>query len=295
VDNPPELPGVTHRYIRTTHGVTIHVADAGPADGPAVMMVHGFPQHWWEWHRMIGPLAEAGYRVLCPDLRGAGWSGAPEDRYLKADMADDLADVLDRLDIASTRLVAHDWGGPAAFVLLLRHPERVTGFLGINTIAPWLDLDLGLVAHLWRFHYQLPMAAPVLGPRVIADPRGRYLRWLGRWVGGGWSWPEPDMRLYLERIRQPARAAAGSRWYRSFLSREALSWLRGEFAEAKVEVPLRWLTGLRDPVITPNLHRHYPEHATDVAFETVPDAGHWIIEERPDLVLDRVQRFLRTT
>ena len=93
MDNPPDLPGVQHRYVDLGRGVRIHVADAGPADGPPVMLVHGFPQNWWEWHELIGPLAEDGYRVLCPDLRGAGWSSAPKDRYLKNDMAEDLAAV----------------------------------------------------------------------------------------------------------------------------------------------------------------------------------------------------------
>ena len=65
VDSIPELEGVEHRLIDLGGGVTIHVADAGPADGPPVMLVHGFPQNWWEWHELIGPLAADGYRVLC--------------------------------------------------------------------------------------------------------------------------------------------------------------------------------------------------------------------------------------
>jgi alpha-beta hydrolase superfamily lysophospholipase len=93
----PALDGVDHKYVDLGDGVTIHVADAGPPEGPQVMLVHGFPENWWEWHELIGPLAADGYRVLCPDLRGAGWSSAPRSRYLKNDMADDLAAVLDRL------------------------------------------------------------------------------------------------------------------------------------------------------------------------------------------------------
>ncbi|MFD2157115.1 alpha/beta fold hydrolase [Rhodococcus jostii] len=92
------------------------------------MLVHGFPQNWWAWQELIGPLAADGYRVLCPDLRGAGWSSAPDDRYYKSDMADDLAVVLDRIGVAPVRVVAHDWGGPVAGNLLLRHPERCPGF-----------------------------------------------------------------------------------------------------------------------------------------------------------------------
>lgn len=170
----PQLEGVEHRFIDVGRGVTIHVADAGPPDGAPVMLVHGFPQNWWEWHELIGPLAADGYRVLCPDLRGAGWSSAPKDRYLKSDMAEDLAAVLDRLGVGRVRLVAHDWGGAAAFIMMLRFPQKVTGFFGVNTIAPWGTFDLAMVRHLWRFWYQIPMALPVIGPHVIGDLKGRY-------------------------------------------------------------------------------------------------------------------------
>src|ERR1700733_13440639 len=108
----PALDGVEHRYVELGDGVTIHIADAGPADGPAVMLVHGFPENWWEWHELIGPLAADGYRVLCPALRGGGGSSAPRSLSTKAEMADALAAVLDKLGVSQVRLAAHDWGGP---------------------------------------------------------------------------------------------------------------------------------------------------------------------------------------
>jgi pimeloyl-ACP methyl ester carboxylesterase len=290
---PPALAGVEHRYLRTPGGVTIHVADAGPADGPPVMLVHGFPQHWWEWRRAIGPLAADGYRVIVPDLRGAGWSDAPRGSYPKAAMAEDLASVIEQLGIGPVKLAAHDWGGPVAFILLLHHPDLVSGFCGFNTIAPWLNLDGPTLRHAWRFYYQYPMLTPRIGPRLLGSRDQRYLRWLMRWVGGGYAWTEADTEIYLSRLRDPARAYAGSQWYRTFQAREALSWLRGEYASARIEVPLRWVTGLKDPVIMPILHRGYAHHAADIAFEEVPGVGHWIVEEAPELVLDRLRTFLR--
>jgi len=104
VDSLPELKGVEHRFFDLGEGVTIHVAEARPADGAPVMLVHGFPENWWEWRELIGPFADDGYRVLCPDLRGADWSSAPQDRYLKSDMADDLAAVIDGLRVGSVTL-----------------------------------------------------------------------------------------------------------------------------------------------------------------------------------------------
>jgi pimeloyl-ACP methyl ester carboxylesterase len=70
-------------------------------------------------------------------MRGAGWSAAPRDRYLKTDTADDLAPVLDRLSASPVRLVPHDWGGPVSVIMMLRHPEKVSGFFGVNTLGPW--------------------------------------------------------------------------------------------------------------------------------------------------------------
>jgi pimeloyl-ACP methyl ester carboxylesterase len=285
----PALDGVEHRYLDLGDGVTIHVAEAGPVDGPAVLLVHGFPENWWEWHRQIGPLAAAGYRVLCPDLRGAGWSSAPPSRYLKSEMADDLAAVLDRLGVDSAKVVAHDWGGPVAFIMMLRNPEKVTGFFGINTSAPWVQRDPAMIRHAWRFWYQIPMALPVIGPRVIGDPRGRYLRTLA----GGFDVPEADIRTYVECMRQPGHAEAGSRWYRTFQTREVARWMRGEYNAARVEVPVRWLHGTKDPVIMPEMFAGFGDRISDFEVELVDDAGHWIVEQRPELVLDRIRTFLR--
>lgn len=296
VDLLPELKGVEHRFVDLGGGVTIHVADAGPADGAPVMLVHGFLENWWKWHELIGPLADDGYRVLCPDLRGAGWSSAPKDRYLKNDMADDLAAVVDRLTVGPVRLVGHDWGGPVAFIMMLRHPKKVTGFFGLNTIAPWGRFDMVTIRQLWRFWYQIPIALPVIGPRIISDPKARYARLVAGWVGAGFSLADDDIALYVDRMRQPGHAVAGSRWYRTFQNREALRWLiRGEFDDSRVDVPVRWLHGMGDPVITPTLLRGYADRIKDFRIETVDSAGHWIVEQRSELVLDRLRAFMRET
>lgn len=293
----PEVEGVEHHYVDLGGGVVIHVADAGPADGPAVMLVHGFPQNWWEWHALIGPLAADGYRVLCPDLRGAGWSSAPRTQYLKSEMADDLAGVMDHLGIATVKMVAHDWGGPVAFIMMLRHPEKVSGFFGANTAAPFVKRDLTSLGKLWRLWYQVPLALPVVGPRIVAKPGSLFLRVLGSWVGGGYQLPDDQQQMYSECMNQPGHAEAGSRWYRSFQTKEMLSWSRGAYDSrktgARVTVPVRWLTGTADPVMTPAGTNGYEDHIDDFEVELVPGVGHWIIDQRPDLVLDRLRVFLR--
>ena len=289
----PALDGVDHKYIDLGDGVTIHVADAGPAEGPPVMLVHGFPENWWEWHELITPLAADGYRVLCPDLRGAGWSSAPRSRYLKNDMADDLAAVLDRLGVGPVKLVAHDWGGPVAFIMMLRHPGKGDRLLrsqhrsALCQTRPVVDAQ--------RLAILVPDSDGASGHRPAAHRRPQRAVISGCWVLGsaaGFRVPDDDVAMYVECMRQPGHAVAGSRWYRTFQSTEMLRWVRGEFDDVRVDVPVRWLSGTADPVLTPDLIDGYAEHISDFEVEFVDGVGHWIVEQRPDLVLDRLRAFL---
>src|SRR5205823_11418725 len=112
LEDLPPVSGVKHRTVNA-NGVDLHVAEAG--DGPPLLLVHGWPQHWWIWRHLIPPLAER-YRVLAPDLRGHGWSDAPPHDYAKTTFAADLLALLDAEGIERTRIIAHDWGAYAAFI-----------------------------------------------------------------------------------------------------------------------------------------------------------------------------------
>jgi pimeloyl-ACP methyl ester carboxylesterase len=204
----PLLDGVDHKYIDLSDGVTIRVADAGPAEGPPVMLVHGFPESWWERHELIGPLAADGYRVLCPDLRGAGWSSAPRSRYLKNDMAHDLAAVLDRLGVGPVKLVTHDWGGPVAFIMMLRHPAQHRR--AVRHAGSGCDPQ--------RLAILVPDPDAATGDRSTADRRsqGPLLQDFG--VMGRRQIPRArrGRRALRQCMRQPGHSVAGSRWYRTF-------------------------------------------------------------------------------
>ncbi len=102
----------------------MHVAIAGPEDAPPIVLVHGWPQNWWAWRHVIPGLAER-FRVIAPDLRGHGWSRAPDGGYEKEQLASDLLAVLDELAIERVAWVGHDWGGWTGVLAALRAPETV--------------------------------------------------------------------------------------------------------------------------------------------------------------------------
>ena len=119
----PELEGVEHSFHDLPTGVRVHLASAGPPDAPPVLALHGWPQHWWSWRLVIEELAGE-FRLLCPDLRGLGWSGQPaDDDFRKQRIADDAIALLDVLGLEQVRLTGHDWGAYAA-ILAAAHRAR---------------------------------------------------------------------------------------------------------------------------------------------------------------------------
>src|SRR3954464_9761059 len=103
----PHVDGMTHHFT-SANGVHVHYAEAG--SGPPLVLLHGWPQHWWAWRKVLLALAGT-HRVVCPDLRGLGWSDAPPGNYAKEAWAADVVALLDALGLERVDLAGHDWGG----------------------------------------------------------------------------------------------------------------------------------------------------------------------------------------
>src|SRR5919204_1753560 len=161
----PELDGVTHREVSAS-GLHFHVAMAGT--GEPIVLLHGWPQHWWAWRRVV-PLLAPHAHLLMPDLRGFGWSAAPRDGYEKQTMADDLLAVLDALGLERVRLVAHDWGAWVGFLACLGAPERFDAFVALSSPPPMGRPTPRQLLEVWRFAYQLALAAPWAGEWLVAN------------------------------------------------------------------------------------------------------------------------------
>src|ERR687891_1579862 len=122
---------VNHRVINT-NGINMHMAEQG--QGPLVILCHGFPELWYSWRHQLPALAEAGYRVLAPDMRGCGRSGIPDDvaAYSMLHLVGDVVGLLDRLDLESVVLVGHDWAAETVWQCAKAHPQRVSGVVALS-------------------------------------------------------------------------------------------------------------------------------------------------------------------
>jgi pimeloyl-ACP methyl ester carboxylesterase len=285
----PAVEGVSHRWVQA-RGLRFHVAEAGSGED-VVLLLHGWPQHWYEWRHLMPALAADGRRkVLAMDLRGFGWSDAPRRGYEKENLADDVLAVLDELGLERVKLVGHDWGGWVGFLLCLRAPERFERYLVLNIPHPWIRLRNAL-PHLGRLFYQQIIIAPGIG--YLAHRRRRFVRLALRAGGADPSfWDERTLAIFADSLAEPARARAAVRMYRTFNLRELRPILRGRYADVRLTVPTRMLFGTDDAAIHTDLLAGWQKHADDMQVELVPGCGHFIADERPDLVAERARGFL---
>jgi pimeloyl-ACP methyl ester carboxylesterase len=285
----PAVAGVTHRHV-DCGGVRLHVAEAGA--GPPLLLLHGWPQHWWCWRRVIGELART-HRVLAPDLRGFGWSEAPGRGYEPEVFAADLLALLDVLELDKVRLIGHDWGGLASFILCLRHPERVHRYLALNIIHPWLRLSARTALRGgWRLWYQAVMAVPGASPAFLQRATPFINRRITASSGDPSCWENGVIETFTDQLHERERAQAASRLYRWSLSPSGVLGLaRGRYRDLRLTTPTLLLFGTEDFAISPETLEGYSEHADDMQVELVPGCGHYIADERSELVLERATEF----
>jgi len=283
----PQLEGVEHRYA-DVDGLRMHYAEAGDPAADALLLVHGWPQNWWAWRHLIGPLSER-FHVVAPDLRGLGWTDAPPGGYEKRNLARDVVGLLDELRIERARWVGHDWGAFAGWHATMEHPERFERFMPLSMPHPWLPEGPPDPRRILRLWYQAVLAAPVLG-RLSVGPIGFPRQILEKSRKAG-SWSDEELDLYEELLRRPGYTEASTQYYRSFLLREMLPLARGEFRDRRQTVPTRLLVG-RSDAIASGMGDEYREYADDMEIEYVDGAAHWLPEEDPDAVLDLALRFL---
>jgi pimeloyl-ACP methyl ester carboxylesterase len=291
--SPTELPaleGVEHRYVEV-RGARMHVAEVG--SGPPIVLLHGWPQHWWTWHEVMALLA-GDFRVLAIDLRGFGWSEATPRGYRKEELAADVAGVLDALGLEQVFLVGHDWGGVVGFIVCLERPELVARYVPMNTGHVWPPTGVGgVLKTLPGLAYQGLLASPGIGHRVGASQK--VLGAISKKISTRSDAVVADVERFSPLFSEPARARAAQQVYRTFLLHDYPSWVRGRFRDQRLTTPTLWINGEEDPVLSRAAVESVAAHADDVRFEYLPDCGHFPAQERPDLVAEQLRGFFAPT
>ena len=283
---------LAHRYA-DLGDVRLHYIEAG--EGPLVLLLHGFPQFWYQWRHQVLALVEAGFRVVAPDMRGYNLSDKPPgvQAYRVELLARDVERLIRTCGEGTATVVGHDWGAIAAWIAAMRHPGRVERLAILNVPHPARSLD-GLLSpmQLLRSSYMFFFQIPRLPEKVIRAGDFALLRSVFR---SDPVQPEAftaeDIERYIEAIAQPGALTASLNYYRALLRYpgETRALLK------RVEAPVLVIWGERDRFLSrrlaepprlwvPNLMR----------VKRLPNASHWVAEDRPLEVNTLLLDFLRS-
>lgn len=232
---------------------------------------------------MIPRLAER-HRAIAPDLRGFGASGAPPGGYNGLVIGADALALLDALDIPRAHLIGHDWGGFGAFAAAIAAPDRVASMVVLNTLPPWIELRPRMALELWHTLYAFMLAA--WGEWIVRNRPGLIARMLrADRVHDGIS--RADAEGYAARLRRPESARATQLLYRSYVRSLKAVLVERRFDALRLRPPARFLFGMRDKAVSYRVLAGVEDHCDDLTVELVPDSGHFIAEEKPELVAER--------
>ncbi|MCX7643863.1 MAG: alpha/beta hydrolase [Rhodobacteraceae bacterium] len=279
--------------------ITLNLHEGG--EGPALILLHGFPQNALCWSRVAPAFAER-FRTLAPDLRGYGRSDAPPDdpahrTYSKRTMAEDILRLMDALGIERAAILGHDRGGRVAYRFALDHPDRLER-LGIIEIVPTADFwaawnaALALKAYHWTF---LAQPAPLPERLIGADPVG-FLDWtLASWTRARTldAFPPAALASYRAQIAEPARLAAMCADYRAGATFDRAADEADRAAGRRIRAPLRFLWAEGGfPASTGDPAAAWRRWAAEVSDASCV-SGHFVMEENPGAVLDCFLPFFR--
>ncbi|GAC1469638.1 MAG: alpha/beta hydrolase [Isosphaeraceae bacterium] len=275
-------------------GVTLHVARAGPEDGPLVVLLHGFPEFWYGWRHQIGPLAQAGFRVLAPDQRGYNLSEKPRGliHYALDALADDVLALIDATGRTKASVVGHDWGGIVAWWLALRHPEKVERVAVLNAPHPEFLLK-GIRKHpsqLLRSWYVLYFQLPWLPEAGLGWAHGKALAESLRKTSRPGAFTDDDLARYRQAWSQPGALKAMINWYRA-----AVRAMPDLPADPRIHVPALIGWGTKDAFILPEVAHDALARCDQARLVFFEEATHWVHLEEPERVNHLLTGFLRSS
>jgi pimeloyl-ACP methyl ester carboxylesterase len=284
-----QVDGVEHRSV-TLDGFDAHVAIAGDPDGDPVVLIHGWPLHWWSFRHLLRAFAADGRHLLAPDLRGFGWSGTPGWGYAPPQFTKDLFVLLDVLGLDQVDLVGHDWGCFVGYRAAIEQPKRFRHFVAMSATGPQTRYTLRAVASLWRYWYWQPLAAPGIGPRTVRRMDSPH-SFVGRWIGLHRTTSDV-VAAYTLQFKDPLRVAASVALYREAVSHALGTRFLPQYRRARLRVPTLHIHGTKDGPTSPAFVRPMAARSDDWRLELLDGIGHFILDEAPERVDTLVRPFL---
>ncbi|HJU28122.1 MAG TPA: alpha/beta hydrolase [Candidatus Binataceae bacterium] len=265
--------------------VTLHYVIAGSGD--PVVLLHGWPQTWYEWRYIIPALADR-YTVIAPDMRGIGDSSRPVAGYDKRTIANDIYQLVRKLGFEKIFLVGHDWGGPVAYAYACAHPDDVRRLAILDVTIPgegWENIrQINRRGGIWHLAFHSVRDLP---EALVAGRERLYLSWFYRSAAYDPSAiSEADIDEYARCYSAPGAMRAGFEYYRAIFADVDHN---KENAKTKLKMPVLALGGERGFHVLPL--RSMKELAEDVRGGVVERSGHWIAEERPEYLIDQLTTF----
>lgn len=261
---------------REVNGVELYTIEAGPPDGPLVLLLHGFPEFSYGWRHQIGPLTAAGFRVVVPDQRGYGRSSKPEGvaAYRLSTLGGDIVALAHACGHDRFHLVGHDWGGIVAWWVAAKHPDRVQRLAIIN--APHPDVVWPFVrrhpTQLLRSFYIALFQVPGAAERLLAAADYALLKRLMRRTSWPGTFSDDDIALYRDAWARPGALTGMLNWYRALIQRPSKPI-------GPVAAPTRILWGRRDPALASGLAEESAKLCRDGHIIWFEDATHWVLHE----------------
>jgi pimeloyl-ACP methyl ester carboxylesterase len=286
----PVLAGVEFAYYET-NGVRLHVAQAGPPDGPLVLLLHGFPEFWYAWRYQIPQLAQAGFRVWAADQRGYNLSDKPQQikSYNVDELAADAIGLIDAAGVQQATLIGHDWGGAVAWWTAIKYPQRLNRLVILNVPHPvvmrrQLRSSLAQLCHSWYIlFFQLPW---------LPEAAARLGNWnslvqaLSRTSRAG-TFTEADFDQYRAAWSQPGACRSMLHWYRALLRARPQTP-----ADMRVHVPTLLIWGTKDKFLGREMAQPSIDLCDDGRLVPLEDATHWVQHEEAEHVNQLIIEFV---
>ena len=273
------------------NGVQLHYREAG--HGPLVIMLHGFPEFWYAWRHLMPAVADAGYHVVAPDMRGYNLSGKPQGvaSYRIDTLADDVAALINHLGERRAHIIGHDWGGAVAWHLAMRHREAIDRLVIINAPHPRaFARELRRPRQLWRSRYMLLFQLPRLAEALIARNDFAIIRRILRNDPANPDvFTDVDIDRYVHALARPWALTSAINYYRA-AARFRPRPTRG--FSSRIDAPTLLIWGDRDRHLDGRLSEGLERWVPNLAVEHLPKASHWVMSDAPEDVERLVVNFL---